>query len=203
MHIMKEYDNSKSGGTGHDNFVMNVLKEKREGYYVELGGWHYMDGNNTYMLEQDFDWKGVSFDVIPDMVDMWNENRKNPCILHDARTFNYLNYFEENNFPKQIDYLQVDMDAGYDDEGNEVGGKLISLQGLIALPLSNYRFTIIHFEHDYLNDYRNAQERDAQRAILSSYGYKLVQRHVHEDWWIDPKVISYPEFKNYFLMAAP
>lgn len=194
---------SYSGGTGHDVFVANILDGKRDGYYVELGAWDYKQGNNTYMLEQDFGWKGVSFDVLPDYVEKWNQNRKNPCLFQDARTFNYVNYFEENNFPKQIDYLQVDMDAGYDNEGNEVGGKLTSLQGLIALPLSSYRFTVIHFEHDYLNDYRNAEERDAQRTILSSYGYKLVQRHMHEDWWVDPKVIPYQKFKEHFVMMAP
>jgi hypothetical protein len=31
--------------------------------------------------------------------------------------------------------------------------------------------------------------RDAQREILTSLGYKLVQRHTFEDWWVDPNII--------------
>jgi hypothetical protein len=198
----KIYSESNSGGGGNESFVLSVLNEKRGGYYVELGAFHSKKGSNTWLLENGFDWKGVAFDVIPRVVDEVNANRKNPCILHDATTFDFRKYFEENDFPKQIDYLQVDMDAGYDTRGNEIGPDSLCLKGLVNLPLSSYRFTIIQFEHDCMNNYKNTPDRDAQRAILSSYGYKLVQRHPHEDWWIDSTVIPYNEYGKYFQANA-
>jgi hypothetical protein len=196
------YPESNSGGGGNESFVINVLNEKKNGYYVELGAFHSKKGSNTWLLENGFNWSGVSLEVVPDYAKEFNSNRKNPCVLHDATTFDFRKYFEENNFPKQIDYLQVDMDAGYDKLGNEVGGSALCLQGLINLPLSTYRFTVIQFEHDCMNNYKNTIERDAQRAVLSSYGYKLVQRHPHEDWWIDSTVIPYTEYGRYFVANA-
>lgn len=198
----KIYPESNSGGGGNESFVIDVLNEKRNGYYVELGAFHSKRGSNTWFLETGFDWSGVSLEVIPEYAAEFNQNRKNPCVLHDATTFDFRKYFEENNFPKQIDYLQVDMDAGYDDLGNEIGPDSLCLKGLVNLPLSTYRFTIIQFEHDSLNNYKNESDRDAQRAILSSYGYKLVQRHPHEDWWIDSTVIPYQQYGRYFLANA-
>jgi hypothetical protein len=44
-----------------ENFVLSLLNEKREGYYVELGASHSTNGSNTYRLETEYDWKGVSF----------------------------------------------------------------------------------------------------------------------------------------------
>ena len=199
----KEFAGSNSGSLAQESFVLNITKEKRDGYYVELGAFHSFNGSNTWLLETEYNWKGLALDVVPDFAEEINQNRKNGCVLADATTFDYRKYFEENNFPKQIDYLQVDIDSGYDQKGNPVGNPNQSLLGLIALPLNIYRFTTITFEHDGLSDYKAVAMRDAQREILSSLGYKLVQRHTFEDFWVDPEVVPYNEYKNYFVMQAP
>ena len=59
-----------------------------------------------------------------------------------------IKYFKENNYPEQIDFLQVDIDAGYTPEGRPKGSPYYSLHGLLAIPLNLYRFTLITFEHD-------------------------------------------------------
>ena len=183
--------------TQHEAFIIDILKEKRNGYYVELGAAHYSDGNNTYLLEQNYDWTGVSFEIVDSMRDEFNLNRKNPC-MGDALNFNYTKYFEENNFPKQIDFLQLDIDAGYDYAGRPVGNSHWTLQGLIAVPLNTYRFTLITFEHDANMYWRNDAIRDAQREILDSFGYSLVHRSIHEDWWVDPNVIQLKDYREFF-----
>jgi hypothetical protein len=182
--------------TNEEQFVINILKKKRNGHYVELGAAHYSDGNNTYLLEKDYDWNGVSFEIVDSMREEFNLNRKNPC-LGDALSFNYIKYFEENNFPKQIDFLQVDIDAGYDNTGRPVGNAHWTLQGLLAVPLNTYRFTVITFEHDANMYWRNESIRDAQREILDSFGYSLVSRSIHEDWWVDPNVIEHGEYRKF------
>ena len=98
--------------SAQEEFVLKLLNEKKEGYYVELGAFHSKNGSNTYRLENEFDWKGVSFEIVPEFHAEVAANRKNPCILGDATKFDYIKYFEENNFPNQIDYLQVDIDGG-------------------------------------------------------------------------------------------
>ena len=116
-----------------------------------------------------------------------NDLRKNKAILADATTFNYLKYFEENNFPKQIDYLQIDIDDT---------PKWANLLGLINIPLTEYRFSVITFEHDLIRSYKFEELRSIQRGILSSLGYDLVVRTSTEDWWVDPNIISRNEYQE-------
>lgn len=185
-----------------EDFVLQVLDNKTDGYYVELGAFHSTKGSTTHKLETEFNWSGVSFEIIEEFHKEISENRKNPCILGDATKFNYTKYFEENNFPKQIDFLQVDIDAGYNDLGRAVGNPSLSLLGLLAIPLNTYRFSVITFEHDTLIEYKNEAMRNAQREILNALGYSLVVRMPHEDWWVDPLVIPYTKYKNYFNMVS-
>lgn len=186
-----------SNRSGQEEFVLNLLDNKREGYYVELGASHSTYGSNTYRLENEFDWKGVSFEIVPDLHKEISENRKNPCILGDATKFDYIRYFEENNFPNQIDYLQLDIDAGYDQHLRPFGSAYTTFHGLIAVPLNRYRFSVITFEHDANMYWRNIKIRDMQREILDSLGYTLVAREVHEDWWVDPNVITAEKFRHH------
>jgi hypothetical protein len=73
------------------------------------------------------------------LVKDYNNNRKNPCVLADGSVFNFDKYFEDNHYPKQIDFLQIDVDHIPDN---------ISLLTLLNIPLSRYRFSVICFEHD-------------------------------------------------------
>ena len=59
------------------------------------------------------------------------------------------------------------------------------------MPLTTYRFSIIHYEHDSGN-YLNTPTRDAQREILTSLGYSLLISNIEEDWWVDPSIIPWP-----------
>lgn len=192
---------SYRGNSGQEQFVLDLLKYKTNGYYVELGAFHSKQGSNTFYLENDYGWNGVSFEIDPERHAEFISNRKNPCILGDATHFNYISYFEENNFPEQIDYLQVDIDAGYTPKGNAVGNPYLTLHGLISVPLNKYRYSVITFEHDAQIEYNNKGMREAQREILSSLGYKLVVRDWHEDWWVDPNAIPYLDFREKFRMS--
>jgi hypothetical protein len=118
--------------------------------------------------------------------------------LGDAVIFDYKKYFEDNNFPKRIDFLQIDIDSNPND--------CTSAQNLLALiqvPLNNYRFSIIAFEHDTLMNPRNRTVRDAQREILLSLGYVLVVRLSYEDWWIDPKAIPINIYQPWYQSYIP
>lgn len=182
--------------TQQEQFVIDILGAKQNGYYVELGAAHYSDGNNTFSLEQNYAWNGVSFEVVDSMREEFLANRRNPC-FGDALKFDYVSHFEANNFPKQIDYLQLDIDAGYGQDGRPVGNRHSTLHGLLAVPLNTYRFTLITFEHDANMYWRNLAIRDAQREILDSFGYALVHRSYHEDWWVDPAVLQHGDFRKH------
>ena len=184
------------GSSGQEQFVIDLLSEKANGYYVELGAFHSTLGSNTYYLETDYDWIGVSFEIVEERRNQFSSQRKNPC-YGDALSFDYLKYFKENNYPKQIDFLQIDIDSGYDEACRPIGNHYTTLHGLISVPLTQYRFSVITFEHDTNMYFRNSGMRDAQREILDSLGYTLVRKQQHEDWWVDSSVIKIDSYRKY------
>lgn len=188
---MIQYKNSNSGFF-QESFVLNMTKEKRNGFYVELGVEDAYKNSNTFLLESEYGWTGLPLEINKDHVDRYNKtDRINKCVYGDATMFDYTKYFEENNFPKQIDYLQIDIDA------HERG---IPLLALVELPLSTYRFSVITYEHDVINNYKHKDTRDAQREILNALGYVLVLPSNVEDWWVDPNVITRDIFMPTFVI---
>ena len=173
-----------------DMFVLSMLDGKRNGVYVEIGADQPRVISNSYLLEKDFDWSGVSFELNADKVAFFNTIRKNKCLCEDATLYDYKSIFEERNYPKQIDYLQLDIDPA---EG--------TLRALKALPLNDYRFSVITYETDVYSS--GADIQDEQIEILESHGYQLVAKNVkcegnpYEDWWIDPAIVSEDVWKPY------
>ena len=128
--------------------------------------------------------QGVSFDIEPDKVRYFNEIRRNKCICADATTYDYEYLFKERNYPKQIDYLQVDCEPAE-----------ITFAALKQIPLNDYRFSVITFETDLYASKSNVHIQRESWELLSSLGYVRVCKNVenegnpYEDWWIDPDVI--------------
>lgn len=180
------------GTSIQEAFVLDMLEYKNNGFYVELGASHPTQGNNTYFLETDFNWKGVSFEINEKERSKFNSLRNNLC-KGDALTFNYLKYFNENRFPKQIDFLQIDLDDSFE---KSTENKFLPVLGLISLPLNQYRFSVITFEHDESIDSENIIVKDVQREILKALGYTLVHEEHYEDWWVDPLVIEEERYKR-------
>jgi|TARA_R100001443_G_C3329666_1_gene172020 hypothetical protein len=172
-----------------DIFVLSMLDGKKNGYYVEIGADMPRIINNSYLLEKNYDWTGVSFELDSEKVEYFNTIRKNKCICTDATTFDYKKLFEERNYPKQIDYLQLDIDPSE-----------ATLAALENLPLDDYRFSVITYETEVyragIDGYYDEIWQKKSGAILSDYGYELVVKNVanqgnpYEDWWVDPKVVD-------------
>ena len=177
-----------------DMFVLSILDGKKNGTYVEIGADHGVVISNTYLLETQFDWTGVSFEIDNSKVTEYNKIRNNKCVCADATNFDYKTFFEENNYPKQIDYLQVDIEPAWQ-----------TLKALKALPLNDYRFSVITYETDIYKDGPDAGEEAME--ILLSLGYQLVVRNVanlhnpYEDWYVDPSVVD-PEIVKKFLQTG-
>ena len=201
-YFRNNYENLKTKFTGAENiennwsqsmqdmFVLSMLDGKRNGIYVEIGADQPRVISNTYLLEKDFDWSGISFELDSDKFALFNTIRKNKCLCEDATLYDYKSLFEERSYPKQIDYLQLDIDPA---EG--------TLRALKTLPLDDYRFSVITYETDVYSS--GADIQDEQIEILESHGYQLVAKNVkcegnpYEDWWIDPAIVSEDIWKPY------
>jgi hypothetical protein len=166
-----------------DMFALTMLNGKKNGTYVEIGGDHGVIISNTYLLETQFEWNGVAFEIDQKKVDEYNLIRNNKCLCADATTFDYKSFFKEKGFLKQIDYLQVDIEPAWR-----------TLNALKALPLDDYRFSVITYETDLYHDGPDFAEES--RKILQDCGYELVVRNVanegnpFEDWYVDPNIVD-------------
>lgn len=192
---MKYFEESNSEA-GQESFVLNMLDEKRDGYYVEVGTFESKRTSNTWLLETKYGWKGVGFEIVLEYVEEYNANRSNPCIMANAALFDYKTFFDNNNVPKRVDYLQLDIEPAFN-----------TLLALLQIPLKDYRFSVITFEHDLYYDQANAIYKEKQKEILTSHGYVLAVENVKvdapgwplrefEDWWVDPEVVGSEKYKD-------
>lgn len=174
-----------------DMFVLSMLNGKKKGTYVEIGADKPRVINNSYLLESQYNWKGVSFEIESNKVEYFNTIRKNKCICADATKYDYKFLFDERKYPKQIDYLQVDCDPPQ-----------ITLECLKNLPLEDYRFSVITFETDLYSGGQEVQKE--QEEILVKLGYQRIVKNVqnegnpYEDWWIDPTIVDEYIWKLFF-----
>ena len=170
---MKNLSNSQ---IGQDVFVVNMLKEKTNGLFLDIGAGEPIRINNTYLLEKQYNWSGISIELDPVRKEEWsNSDRKTEFLLHDALTVDYdavlSNLLSANNRDR-IDYLSMDLEPPE-----------LTLEALYKLPLEKYRFSVITYEHDL---YRNNHDHMlASREVFTKNNYKLVFTNNQEDWWVD------------------
>lgn len=164
-----------------DFFVISMLNRKRGGTYLEVGGATPVQDNNTYLLEREFDWHGISVEWNGDLAALWG-GRKNSCICVDATLIDYDRLMQDAFKSSHIDFLQLDIDPPHN-----------TFKALLKINFFKYSFSVITYEHDF---YAGGEfERAASRKILESHGYLRVVsdvRHgdlIFEDWYINPKFI--------------
>lgn len=162
-----------------NSFALRFCGDKTNGTYIEVGASDWIEGNNTYLLEKEFGWKGVGIEIQEHYVDNYNKNRTNPCIQADATKFNWDKYLEANNFPTQIDHLSIDTDQ-------------TNLFSLLNIPLSRYRFSTIVIENtDMLpNLSKDHKVKNIQQEVLSRHSYTLIGSSFTNDFWIDNKYLK-------------
>jgi len=168
-----------------DIFVISILNGKQGGTYLEIGSGDPFKGSNTYLLESEFGWRGLSIEIKEEDVKKFNKKRKNPVLCMDASCINYEKHLEAYELPKNIDYLQVDC------EPPETTYRILT-----SIPFDKYKFGVITFEHDYYAD-AYKKYRKLSRDFLRSFGYELVvpdvsmdDEHSFEDWWVHPNLID-------------
>ena len=168
-----------------DMFVLSLLDGKRHGSYIEIGAGNTFYGNNTALLEKEFDWRGLSLDIDQQFIEAYKKERVNPCILQDVTKANFIDLLSHYNFENVIDYLQIDCDPPH-----------VSFEALLNIPFEKYKFRVITFEHDYYCD-ETKTIREKARRYLRSQGYVLVAGDIspddyrpYEDWWANPDLVD-------------
>ncbi len=176
------------GQAEQDKFVLEILKYKKNGYFLEIGSNHPININNTYILEKNYDWKGIMIEYKDKWVKDYKKYRPNSIyLINDATKINYKEMLEKYNFPKNIDYLQIDLEPTN-------GSTIDTLKKINKEILDNYKFATITFEHDIWRT--DNYTRIESRKILDSKGYKCVFPDVnndgspYEDWYVHPDLVD-------------
>jgi hypothetical protein len=181
------------GQAGQDIFVKSVMQNKCDGYFVEIGSNHPIQHNNTYMLENHFNWKGLMVEYDTSFEPLYKQYRPNSIYqMKDARTVNYRQILDDNNFPVNIDYLQIDLDVN----NRSTLDTFLLFNNTV---LDKYKFATITFEHAiYTGNYFDTQA--ISRKILIERGYILVFPDVSvfwegnykpfEDWYVHPDLVN-------------
>ena len=132
-----------NGQAEQDKFVCNILKNKINGFFVEVGSNHPININNTYVLEDSLSWKGLMFEWAQERFEeLYKKHRLNSnYVFGDAQHHDYYEIFENHEAPKSIDYLQLDI---------EPPEKTLNvLKNLDSKVMDEYKFAVVTFEHDY------------------------------------------------------
>lgn len=173
---------------GQDLFVYAVTR-KSKGTFLEIGGCHPIEINNTYELEK-MGWTGYSFDIDPNLYLLFSQNRKCQFIVADVSKFDWNRFLTENNLLNStIDYLSFDVDEA-------------SLPTLRRFPFDKIKFNVMTVEHDR---YRFGQAvADEMRSIILPHGYELICKDIqnddlpYEDWYVNKDFLSQnPHIENY------
>lgn len=177
------------GQAFQDQFALHMLKNKRDGFFLEIGSNDPININNTYKLEKEYNWRGIMVEYDPKYLPLYRQHRPNSFyIIHDATTIDYIDALIKTNAPHHIDYLQIDLEE-------ENGSTLRTLQNLDENVMDKYTFGVITFEHDiYRSNAYNT--REVSRNIFKRRGYHLLFSDVkdknlpYEDWYVHSSIYN-------------
>ena len=176
---------------GQDNFVMLALGGKRDGSFLEIGASDAISLSNTYLLEREFGWFGLSVDIsLLSKLSFWKAKRESRLVLGDATKLDYGKHLRRHNFPKTLDYLSLDIEPMTN-----------TLRALGQVLASGFRFRVITYETDFYDPATARSQAEhvqsESRGLLAEAGYTLVAGDVcategmpFEDWWVDSREID-------------
>ena len=178
-----------NGQAHQDQFVLNVLKFKRNGWFLEIGSNDPININNTFLLENKYNWQGLLVEYDQSWEKSYQTIRyRSNYVIADATKIDYATLLRICKFPKDIDYLQIDLEV----ENKSTLDTLLVLDETI---FDKYRFAVVTFEHDiYRGDFFNT--RKISREIFSKRGYVRVFQDVtndntpYEDWYVHPELVD-------------
>ena len=164
-----------------DIFALVVTDAKVDGTFIEVGGAVPYVGNNTWLLEEEYNWRGFSIELEHDLCAKWEGLRpKTKLYEADAMKFDYVKAVDDLGLPREIDYLSFDLEPPHN-----------TLEALRNFPFDKLQFKCVTYEHDF---YRQWGEVYGHREIFEKHGYDLVGEDIMngpctmEEWYIHESV---------------
>lgn len=198
-----------NGQLFQDIFVLHVLKEKQEGFFVEFGATDGKSLSNTLMLEKHYNWRGI----LAEPAKIWHhdlfENRT--CHIDKRcvwKVSGEVLTFQETVSPELstlANFSKSDFHASRRDKNKIYTAETVSLEDLLMqynapteidylsidtegseytilkdFDFDKYFFKVITIEHNYTS------QREPIQTLLETQGYQRVFENFSffDDWYI-------------------
>ena len=177
--------------------VIEYLKHKKNGYFIDIGATNGIDISNTYLLEKKYNWNGICIEPQDSYYNKLIKNRK--CHTDNSLVFSEagkeLNFSEAGDLGGITDYIDISKQTkkttdtlnnilikynapryidymSLDTEGSE-------LEILKGIDFDKYKFGIMNIEHN------NVEPRRTNiRKFLENKGYKFYKEKDVDDFYI-------------------
>ena len=75
-----------NGQAEQDKFVLNMLKNKKKGFFLEIGSNHPVNINNSYILEKNYEWTGIMIEYSDKWLNDYKKLRPNSIHIINTAT---------------------------------------------------------------------------------------------------------------------
>jgi FkbM family methyltransferase len=188
---------------------INVLKyynNKKNGYFIEIGANDGIKLSNTYLLEKEYNWKGICVEPIPNIFELLCKNRTKSFCCNKA-IYNKNNIEVDFDIANDCELLSGISDKidchkeKVDNNKTKIKVKTITFNTLLetynaplyidylsldtegteldilnSVDLNKYIFGLIDIEHNYIEP-----RRSKIRELLLSYGYEYIGENNWDD----------------------
>ena len=192
-----------------DLLVVYLENFKKGGYFVEFGATNGIDLSNTYLLETEFEWKGILAEPALCWHSQLQTNRKvhieKKCVWSNSGDYLEFNETPIPEFSTVSSFSNSDTHESARKRGKNYTVETISLNDLLekylapryidylsidtegseyeilsALDFEKYSFGVITCEHNF------TPQREKIQALLESHGYarKFVEVSEIDDWYV-------------------
>ncbi len=192
-----------------DLFVLSQLNFKNDGFFVEFGATDGLSMSNTYLLEKEFNWKGILAEPARCWHKALEKNRsvalEKNCVWHKTGESLEFNEAKSSTLSTIVGFGDTDSHSKVRHAGETYVVETISFNDLLikhnapkimdylsidtegseyvileSLNFKNYKFKIITVEHNY------TKLRDKIYDLLVSKGYKRVftDYSLFDDWYV-------------------
>ena len=171
-----------------DLFLVNFFKDKKKGKFVDLGAFHPIRYNNTYLLYKK-GWSGTNVDLNPAAIDMFNIVR--------TRDDNKCNLISDVNNIEKIVYYEHNFSAVNSLILTEELKKVLKEK----IPMISKTFTdLVDHDFDFLNIDLEGHDYEVLKNIdLKKYRPKLICIEILDNSVDKEKIFFYMENNNFKL----
>jgi len=195
--------------------VLKFYNYKLNGFFIEIGASDGIELSNTYLLEKDYNWKGICVEPIPEKFKLLCNNRPNSICCSDA-VYNESNkqvIFDISNSSDLFSGISKNIACHkniVDSDKTQIIVNTITLNDLLekynapsfidylsldtegseleilkSVDYNKYIFGVIDIEHNYLEPFRTSI-----RELLTSNGYEYIKENQWDDSYMHKSIFS-------------